>query len=128
MNHKQYEQLFTDLTPEQAAVVEGGAYRLNTIEGIRVSADPVGGDEPYINANGKKIWSGSLEQGGTANIGKTISASAFVTIYDDDPWPNPDDPIGGGKTLPKPANGRSGAVYFDGGAGSSRYRLTYTVV
>lgn len=124
MNKMQHEQLFTDLTPEQAAVVEGGLYRLDSIEGVRVSADPIGGDEPYINVNGTKIWSGSLEQGGTATINQLAPEAASISLYDNDPWPNPDDPIG----APQSLSPNQSVLAFDGGPDSSRYLLRYTNV
>lgn len=115
-------EIFTDLSLEQAAIVEGGAFRLNSIECLTASADPIGGDEPYINADGKRIWSASMQQGDILRINKTIS-SPSVSLYDDDSWPNPDDPIGSA-TLSR----RRNVAYLGGGNGNSYYKLNYTVV
>jgi hypothetical protein len=126
MKDNQHEQLFTELTAEQAAVIEGGAtLYLNRIECLKASSDPVGGDEPYINVNGKKVWSGSMEQGSTLTINKSVKGSSFDTsMYDDDPWPNPDDPIGKPQYL---AKGKSSAT-FGSKESNSWYKLYYTIV
>ncbi|HEY9658472.1 MAG TPA: hypothetical protein V6C65_08490 [Allocoleopsis sp.] len=123
MKDIQHDQLFAELTPEQAALIQGGAYRLDSIECLTASADPLGGDEPYINADGKKIWSASMEQGESLLIGKTITDPS-ISLYDDDSDNsfNPDDPIGF-VTLDS-----SGTAYLGGGDGNSYYRLKYTVV
>jgi hypothetical protein len=130
MNTIQHEQLFTDLTSEQAAVIEGGAtLTLQRIECLKASSDPVGGDEPYINVNGNKQWSGSMEQGSTRTINKKLKVGsvADINMFDDDPWPNPDDPIGKPNTVYQGA-GDGSYTSFGNEKSNSWYRLYYTFV
>jgi hypothetical protein len=116
------EQLFTDLTSKDAAIIEGGAYRLLTIECLRATDGFGDADEPYINAGGKKVWSGSMQKGSTAKINKTISGNR-VSLYDADPWPNDDDLIGSG-ILEKGDR----TELLGGSRGNPSYRLRYTIV
>ncbi len=122
MNNMVQEQLFTDLTSEEAAIVEGGAYRLTTIECLRATDGFGDADEPYINAGGRKVWSGSMQKGSTATINKTISGNR-VTLYDADPWPNDDDLIGSGILSKKDRTELLG-----GSKGNPSYRLRYKIV
>jgi hypothetical protein len=100
MKDNQHEQLFSELTPAEAAVVEGGVrVVIDRIQALRAGADPVGADDTYITVNGVKIWGDySMTTGQTRFVGKSYTApgsSAQVRLFDDDPWPNDDDLIGG---------------------------------
>ena len=100
MKDNQHEQLFSELTPAEAAVVEGG-FRvvIDRIQAIRAGADPVGADDTYITANGRKIWGEySMTTGQTRNVNQGYTgpgSSAQVQLFDADPWPNRDDQMGG---------------------------------
>lgn len=55
---KQNQPLFTELTPEQAAVIEGGlTLRLDSLEAIQTGSDTVTGDDPLIKVNGFSVFS-----------------------------------------------------------------------
>ncbi|WP_019507675.1 hypothetical protein [Pleurocapsa sp. PCC 7319] len=55
---KQNQALFTKLTPEQAAAIEGGAtLRLDTLRLNRAGSDDIGGDDPIIRLNGNTVAS-----------------------------------------------------------------------
>lgn len=100
MKDNQHEELFTELTPAEAAVVEGGVrVVIDRIQAIKAGADPVGADDTYITVNGDKIWGNySMTTGQTAFVGKSYTApgsSAQVRLFDADPWPNRDDQMGG---------------------------------
>jgi hypothetical protein len=93
------EQLFTELTPEEAAVVEGGLYiTIDQIQAIRAGADTFSADDTYITINGSKIWgenSMSSGQSRTVNRGTNVpGSSARVQLFDAD-WPDDDDSLGG---------------------------------
>ena len=50
---KQNQPLFTELTPEEAAVIEGGvSFRLDSVEVIQAGADFGSGDDPLVKVNG----------------------------------------------------------------------------
>lgn len=125
MKDNQHEQLFTDLTPEQAAVVEGGLYKLETITCYRPSDGFGDNDEPYINADGRTVWSsGGMGAGSTATINQIISGP-IVELWEDDPWPNDDDFIDRGSLAV------GGKRVEDLGAvinGKPAYRLTFSKV
>ncbi len=129
------EQLFTELTPEQAAVVEGGAFKLyiGSIEALKTGADPVGNDEPYLVLNGKRVWTGSMSTGDPAvnfknNLSVEFDQIATVSLYEDDGnhWYNRNDFIGSFDVNPSQLN--LGTVYSkELSGGGSKYKLTYAV-
>lgn len=129
-----HSQLFTELTSEEASVIEGGAYLvLHSATALKTGADfPYwNGDDLYIVANGKKIFGtvNDVDKGETVNINKTIafSQSAKVTLVDDDlnVFGNKDDFLGSFTVGTTPTNGKRTVVV--GGSGSA-YRVTYSVV
>jgi hypothetical protein len=110
MKDNQHEQLFSELTPAEAAVVEGGLrLTIDRIQAIRAGADPIGADDTYITVNGTKIWGDySMTTGQTRSVNRsytTSGSSAQVQLFDDDPWPNRDDSMGG-----FPAGNTNGAL------------------
>lgn len=124
MQDNQHEQLFTELTPVEAAVIEGGkTLRLYSIEAIKASADTVGKDEAYLNFNGKKIWSRSMGTGNSAPIDLSLNfyGKATLNLYDEDP--GQDDPMGG-IVVDKPTGGQRVATLSGSG---SKYQLKYSV-
>jgi preprotein translocase subunit YajC len=100
MQDNQHEQLFTELTPVEAAVIEGGIrLTINRIQAIKAGADTIGADDTYITANGSKIWGDySMTTGQTRSVNRSLTTSGSSTrveLFDDDPWPNRDDSLGG---------------------------------
>ena len=125
MKDFQHEQLFTELTPGQAAVIEGGkTLRLYSIRCIEAGADPVGPDEAYLTFGGKRIWSSSMDDGSYKPINKsyTFEGTSILSLYDDD-VSDSDDPIGSvGIT------GRTGFISTTFEGSGSKYTLNYEVV
>jgi hypothetical protein len=72
MKDNQHEQLFSELTPAEAAVVEGGLrLTIDRIQAIRAGADPIGADDTYITVNGTKIWGDySMTTGQTRSVNR----------------------------------------------------------
>ncbi|WP_414585562.1 hypothetical protein [Scytonema sp. PCC 10023] len=100
MKDNQHEQLFTELTAAEAAVVEGGVtVRIDRIQAIKAGADVIGADDTYITVNGGKIWGDySMTTGQTRLVNRSVTtrgSSTRVELFDDDPWPNRDDSLGG---------------------------------
>jgi len=94
------QELFTELTPEQGAMVEGGLFIfIDQIQAIKAGADLIGKDDTYITINGNKLWgdkSFSTGQTRTVNIGTSTPASfARIELFDKDGFLNRDDPMGG---------------------------------
>ncbi|WP_424094527.1 hypothetical protein [Moorena producens] len=83
------EELFTELTPEQGAMVEGGAtvtgeisVFIDKIQSIKAGADLIGKDDTYMTINGNKIWgdkSFSTGQTRGVNLG-TSTPGAFARV------------------------------------------------
>ncbi|MEG4085160.1 hypothetical protein [Microcoleus sp. POL10_C6] len=99
MKDNQNEQLFSELTPAEAAVVEGGVrVVIDRIQAVRAGADLIGADDTYITVNGIKIWGDySMTTGQTRFVNRSYTASgssAQVRLFDADPWPNDDDSMG----------------------------------
>lgn len=128
MKDEQHEQLFTELTPEQASVIEGGkTLRLYSIKANKAGADPVGNDEPYIIFKGNKVWSGSMGTGDFRAINKgglTFQGTETISLYDDDASPNRDDLIK--SFLINSPTGKPTSIILEG-SGSS-YTLNYEVL
>ena len=98
MKDNEHEQLFTELTPAEAAVVEGGIrLTIDRIQAIKAGADFIGADDTYITVNGKKIAGDfTMTTGLTQLVNKSITtpgSSAVVRLWDNDPL-NPDDLLG----------------------------------
>jgi len=98
MKDNQNEQLFSELTPAEAAVVEGGLrLTIERIQAIRADADTIGPDDTYITVNGRKIWGDfSMTTGQSRAVNRTLTPSgpsARVELFDADP--GNDDRLGG---------------------------------
>lgn len=121
-------ELFTELTPEEAAVLEGGlSLYIDKIEAIRTNSDVVGKDDTYIKVNGNKIWGGkkgvSMNAGQTKGVEKSVSfdRSATIDLFDRDPG---DDDFIGAFTVNTVTGGPTVATV---GGDSSLYRVFYQV-
>jgi hypothetical protein len=123
MKDNQHEQLFSELTPAEAAVIEGGLrLTIDRIQAIRAGADPVGADDTYIKVNGTKIWGDySMTTGQTRSVNRGYTASgssAQVQLFDADPWPNGDDRVGHftavntNGVLTRERVGENGSMYY----------------
>ena len=98
------EQLFTELTSEEAAVIEGGlTLHLQSIKAIRVGADSGSRfswqrkkDEAYLRVNQRTVWGvKKMKRGQESSIQKlvNIGESAVIQLFDQDRY-NRDDPMG----------------------------------
>jgi hypothetical protein len=129
MNITADAQLFTELTSEQAAVVEGGAtLKLYSIKALKAGADLIGPDDTYMRVNGHQIWGVyKMKTGQTRTINKFVDFSdrAFVQLFDRDL--GKDDYLGGFQASTTPT-GRPDkpATAFLSGSGS-RYEISYAV-
>ncbi|MEG4580736.1 hypothetical protein QUA71_14155 [Microcoleus sp. MON1_C5] len=99
MKDNQHEQLFSKLTPAEAAVVEGGLrLTIDRIQAIKAGADSLSNDDTYITVNGTKIWGDyGMNSGQTRLVNRsrtTPGSSARVQLFDAD-WPDSDDSMGG---------------------------------
>jgi hypothetical protein len=124
------EQLFTQLTPEEGAVIEGGAtLLLHKATALRASSDPlpgINGDDPYFRVNGDKVFgTKNVKTGDTFQINKfyQFSGTAVIDSFDGD-LGNPDDYLGSFK-VKNPTNGMKSTI-IEGS--DSRYRVFYTVI
>lgn len=130
MNNNQQEQLFTELTSEEGAVIEGGAtLYLYKATAINAGADPgwFNGDDVYARINGDKTRkTNDVDRGETANFYKfkTFSGTASINLFDDDSWGNPDDYLGGFTVNSTSTNGFKTKRISGGG---STYDVTYMV-
>ncbi|OKH56722.1 hypothetical protein NIES2130_23770 [Scytonema sp. HK-05] len=87
--NNQNSQLFTELTAEEAAVIEGGAFlRIHSVKAIVAGADGKGkDDELYIKINDTKVWGEhQMSSGDTAYVdqGRGFFGSAKVSLIDYD--------------------------------------------
>ncbi|MDZ7962605.1 MAG: hypothetical protein RMY34_32865 [Aulosira sp. DedQUE10] len=88
--HNINEELFTEITPEQAETVEGGKrIDILTIRSIQSAADSDRSDEVFFVINGQRQNFGnpiSLLTRGVANAGisANFNGSARVTLFDKD--------------------------------------------
>ena len=123
------EQLFTELTPEEGAVVEGGfgVLHIHKIKAINAGADPWppgNPDDTYIKVNGLEVWG---KHGMKKNWIKTVNfrdiyeGSIDVQLWDSD-WPSADDYLGGFTALPE--DNFLGAPKIVSGSGS-KYAVYY---
>ena len=134
LSNSNEQQLFTELTAEEASVIEGGATLiLHRATAIRAGADfgPGNGDDVYILVNGRKLnppgTVNDVDTGESVRINRRIAfnGTARVNLFDDDPLFNPDDYLGGFTVGTTPTNGtRTVRVRGSG----STYDVTYSVV
>lgn len=122
MNNNQQEQLFTELTDEQSAVVEGGAtFFVESIRAFNASKQ----DDLYMKVNGVKIISSkdiNSNETRHVNKGQEFTSSARVQLWDDDRWPNGDDKL---STRYFSSTPRSG--HYDVTGKGYHYRVNYRI-
>ena len=134
LTNNQNEQLFTDLTPEEAALIEGGAVFLSYIQALKLTKDEKDKrDEPYLLVNGRKIWEakGGMKVGDIRKVGKfAFDPRMFGGIPNIQLWENDgtgrcsDDFIGQLRVTKPTPRGRRVATFTGSGA---KYRLFYSV-
>ena len=126
-------QLFTDITPAEASIIEGGRkIFLSHIQALRLTKDEKDGrDEPYILANGRNIWAakGGMKVGDTRRIGKFVSSPlrwfANIQLWENDGFGRlSDDFIGQLPVTPWMPKGKKVATLTGSGA---KYKLFYSV-
>ncbi|MCC5610704.1 hypothetical protein LC612_29130 [Nostoc sp. CHAB 5834] len=119
------EQLFTNLTPEEGSVIEGGASLfLYKATAIKAGADfgSFNGDDVYARINGDKTnKTNDVDTGETANfsIEKPFDGTASINLFDSDGgFAGRDDYLGGFSVGSTPTNGfvterisGSGSIY-----------------
>ena len=125
-NHNN-KQLFTDLTSEEAAVVEGGKkIILHKVEAIKSAADGFkNSDDLYIKLGKKTVWGPrSIDNGDIKNLGISRNFSKFlkVSLWDEDI--RNDDPLGS-FTAKNRTSGKKTRILK---GSDSKYELTYSVV
>ncbi|MGK7898302.1 MAG: hypothetical protein AB4372_32980 [Xenococcus sp. (in: cyanobacteria)] len=96
------EQLFTELTPEEGAVVEGGAtFTLHSVYAAKADKQ----DDLYLKFNGEKVF-GVTDMDNydykLAGKSKTFHGWGRLNFYDDDFWSG-DDYLGGKWIYESPA-------------------------
>jgi hypothetical protein len=131
MKDNQHEQLFTELTPEEAAVIEGGKrIILHKIKCVRANMDTpasLNSDDVYIKIGGQTVWGPkSMDDGHIIelnDIGRNFSNSINVSLWDDDGIFG-DDEIDN-KNFSAITNGWKSASFTN--SNGSSYRLTYKV-
>ncbi|WP_019507677.1 hypothetical protein [Pleurocapsa sp. PCC 7319] len=105
---KQNQALFTKLTPEQAAVIEGGLrVRLYSLEVIQTGADTITGDDPLVRVNGSTLFSEKdvnandiLEINNSIDLGNV--GTVRIEMSDDDDFLNGNDDLIGINTFTGP--------------------------
>jgi hypothetical protein len=121
------EQLFTELTSEEAAVIEGGKrITLHRIKCLEANADGwLNSDDVFIKLDNDRVWGPrSMDDGHEIDlqgIGKNFGRSIKVTLRDQDPG-NPDDPLG---SFDAKRVGRNQNAIVSGSG--SRYQVFYSV-
>jgi hypothetical protein len=89
--------------------------------------DSTGADEAYLNYNGQRVWSDSINDGESREIGvfRPISGQATVDLFDEDS-PDPDDFLGRITISVSELNGGLRSQDFTGD--DAHYTLFYRVV
>ncbi|MBE8965113.1 hypothetical protein IQ277_02290 [Nostocales cyanobacterium LEGE 12452] len=128
------EQLFTELTPEEGAFIEGGA-RLILYNATAIQARADGnwkdgnGDDLYIVVNGIRLPGtyNDVDTGESINISRTINftGTARVNLFDDDPSSSSADDYLGGFTV---GDSRTGQKTVRVTKGGSIYDVLYKVI
>ncbi len=128
MKDFQHEQLFTELTSEQASVIEGGKTRTLTIKSIKcikAGADTptwLNDDDIYIKVGDQRIWGiNSMDDGQSMNVNTSVlyNGSTNISVWDDDPGP---DEFIGSITVNGPYGGPAKLVTGSG----SQYSVNFT--
>lgn len=126
------EQLLTELTPEQAAIIEGGAFLIvDGLQAIKAGADGFlsGKDDTYLTVNGRQLGGEigfTTGQYSTVNLGTGFENSARVELFDADSGLNgKDDNLGGFTVTGVPTTGQ--VITRVSGSGST-YDVYYRVV
>ena len=120
------KELFTDLTQEQSATVEGGAtFTLHSIFAVRAGADWRGDDDLSVKFDGKTIYKKDFGTGDFRRVERSrhFHGPSSLRLKDRDPWPNPDDNIGQMSISDTPATNQW-AIFSGNG---STYRVHYSV-
>jgi hypothetical protein len=124
LTNNQNEQLFTDLTAKEAAVIEGGAVFLSHIQALKLTQDEKDGrDEPYILNNRRRIWGPEgMKVGDIRKVGKFVRFGAIQLWEKDSRF---DDFIGQ-LNIDRPRPPLRGSAILTGSG--AKYRLFYSIL
>ena len=124
------EQLFTELTPDQATVVEGGArLYIEKIKALKVGADPTGADDTFIRVNGRKIWGDhGMKKNRTrgVNYSEDYTNNPEVALWDEDGWWSGDEFLG--SFIASPGDNFLGDQGREVSGSGSKYEVFYSFV
>jgi hypothetical protein len=126
----EHHELFTELSSQQAAVMEGGLrLTIHSIECLKAGADDIfsGGDDMFVNTDGRFLTGNfNMRTGRNKQINRTISNfrnSMAIDLFDSDAVSQPD--FLGGFT----AQSTGGQIFSKRVSGSgSKYRIFYSAV
>ena len=126
------EQLFTELTAEEATVIEGGnVLFLSSIKAVKTGGDLWGKDEPYLLLNGRRIWGWKrMSTGQTISIGQVFfegSGRQNLQLWEYDRGPNNDDFMGSVRIDVSRLGSRTARFRARVGGRLTAYDLKYTV-
>jgi hypothetical protein len=132
------EQLFAELTPKQAALIQGGArtttvyqFELQTIHAVQAGADTLSGDDTFVNVDGRKVFGPSgFSTGSYGDVGYRRELqegySLTIDLFDEDDFLNGDNDYLGGLTVAVyPTNGTVSQRVSGGG---STYDIYYSIL
>lgn len=127
------EQLFTELTAEEGAVIEGGAtlllYKATALRASSDIASGTNGDDVVVKVNGNKVHGTvkDVETGETFNINyfRNFTGNLAIDFFDADVSPNADDYLGGFNVGTTPTNGVISKIIS---GSDSKYRVFYRVI
>ncbi len=127
MKDNQHEQLFTELTPAEAAIIEGGKrIVLHSVDCIKADADGwLNSDDLFIKLGGESVWGpNSIDDGLSAklnDVGRKFDKSIKVELRDSDP--GRDDALG---SFTASKVGKNQTQTLEGSG--SKYKLHYSVL
>ncbi len=93
-------QIFTEMTVEEGASLSGGTARVNLKYFKVYDTQEWPQDEPYLQVNGKTIWSSGGVGNGHHGVGKTFDIEGYsdtLSLWENDSWPNNDEFLGENK-------------------------------
>ena len=120
------EQMFTDLTSEEASVIEGGGFaRVNYIKALKAGADEYGNpDDTYIKIGRHRIWGAkemSTGQREYVGSGRILTKKSEISLFDSDP--GRDDGMGWVNIYPWEKGTFTATLEGSG----SEYEVNYTI-
>ncbi|MUH01824.1 hypothetical protein F7734_60065 [Scytonema sp. UIC 10036] len=93
-------QLFTEMTAEEGAILSGGTAQVHLKHFVVYDTQEWPQDEPYLQVDGKTIWSKEGVGNGTHTIDKKFNISGTfdtLSLWENDSWPSNDEFLGENK-------------------------------